>query len=76
LELLDLVGKNLGSVIPESIVDPLSDELKRRMRTEGVLLGHVQVVDEADCLGLSILRTILVLGTSLKVGLNDLLSNL
>jgi hypothetical protein len=41
LEVLDLVLKDLCTVIPETVIHPLADELEGWVRAEGVLLGHV-----------------------------------
>lgn len=67
---------DLYSVIPEAIVHPLTDELEGRLRSIGVFPGHVEVIDEADNLLLTVLRSVFVLGSPLKVSLDDALSAL
>ena len=74
LEVLHVVRNDLCSIEPESIVNPLSHELKRRLRSEGVFSWHVEVINKADSLLLRVFRSVFVLGSSLEVTLNNLLS--
>lgn len=43
---LDIFNGLLRPIIPEAIVQPQSDELKRRLRAKGVLGRHVEVIHE------------------------------
>ena len=52
----------------------MSHQLERWLRTECVLPWHVEIIDEADSLLLGVLRSVLVLCSSLEVALKDLLS--
>jgi len=67
------VSRMLLSIIPELVVSPLTDQLKRRLRTESIFAWHVKVIDEANSLALGVLRLVLVTNSSLKVTLNDIL---
>ena len=73
LEILDVVWLNLLSVIPELVVHPLSDELKRWLGSEGIESRHVEIIDEAQSSLLGIFWLVFVLGPSLEVGLDDAL---
>eukprot|EP00960_Hanusia_phi_P047137 758242-Hanusia_phi.AAC.8 len=48
LDVLDVLDALLLAVVPEAIVEPVAEELEGRLRTEGVLGRHVEVVDEQD----------------------------
>lgn len=73
LQVAHVVLDNLDSVEPVAVVDPLTEELNWWLSEELFSLGHVQVIDEADSLELGALRLEAVLGTSIELGLNDLL---
>lgn len=38
----------LRAIVPEAVIDPLTDQLQRRLRSERVLGGHVEVVHEGQ----------------------------
>lgn len=73
LEILDVVWLNLLSVIPELVVHPLSDELKRWLGSESIESRHVEIIDEAQSSLLGIFWLVFVLGPSLEVGLDNAL---
>ena len=73
LEILDVVSNNLLSIIPEFVINPLSDQLKRWLRSEGILSWHIEIIDEAYCLLFSFHWPILVLGLSLEIRLDNFL---
>ena len=50
LKLAHEVLDNLLAIIPEACIEPLTDELDRRLSTEFFTLGHVKVIDEAHSL--------------------------
>ena len=50
LKLAHEVLDNLLAIIPEACIEPLTDELDRRLSTELFTLGHVKVIDEAHSL--------------------------
>lgn len=70
---MDVVWLNLLSVIPELVVHPLSDELKRWLGSEGIESRHVEIIDEAQSFLFGIFWLVFVLGPSLEVGLDDAL---
>lgn len=41
---LDLFNSLLESVVPEAVVDPLPDELQRRLGAKRILGWHVQII--------------------------------
>uniref|UniRef100_A0A1I8HG46 Transmembrane protein n=1 Tax=Macrostomum lignano TaxID=282301 RepID=A0A1I8HG46_9PLAT len=60
------------SVVPHAVVDPLLDELQRRLRAVGVLGGHVEIVHEGQKT-LAAHRHKSALGSLLDATLNDFL---
>ena len=45
---LDILDNLFLSVVPEAIVNPLSDELQWRLRSKCVLGGHVEIIHESE----------------------------
>jgi hypothetical protein len=76
LEVFDVVEDDLFSVVPGLVVDPLSQEFKRRLGSESVSSWHVKVINVSNNLGLGILWFILALGLSIEVTLDDFLSSI
>lgn len=69
-----MVLNNLLSIIPEMIVDPLSEQLKWWLRSECIQSWHVKIINKANTLLFSIFWLIFVLGSSFEVTLNNFLS--
>ena len=72
LKVANVVLGHLSSVarVPEGVVDVLANELKRRLGAEGVLAGHVEIINEADGLNLGVLGLELVLCPAIVLALN------
>jgi len=76
LEVAHVVFADLRAIIPESVINPLSQQLDRRLRSELVFAGHVKIINEADSLDLRVLRLKLALNSPIKVALDNLLATL
>ena len=72
LHVRDVAPGLLRAVVPAAVVEPLAQQLERRLRAEGVLLRHVEVIHEADEL-LAADGAHLVLGPLLEHALDDVL---
>ena len=66
LKVADEVLDNFGAIVPETVVDPLTEQLDWGLSAESLLLGHVEVINETDSLELGTLRLESVLGTSVE----------
>lgn len=66
LKVADEVLDNLGAIVPETVVDPLTEQLDWGLSAESLLLGHIEVINEADSLELGTLRLESVLRTSVE----------
>ncbi len=45
---LDLLDSLFEPVVPEAIINPLSNKLERRLRTKRILGWHVQIIQECE----------------------------
>lgn len=76
LHVLHQVADNLLSVVPEAVVDPLTEQLERWLRSIAVFSWHVEVINEADGLDVGVLWLELVVGSLVEVALNYFLAAL
>ena len=74
--MLNEVLDNFLAIVPESVIKPLTYQLKRRLRTVGVLLWHVEIVNKANSLELGILWLIFIVCSSVEVALDHLLCSI
>lgn len=72
LHVHDVAPRLLCAVVPAAVVDPLAQQLQRRLAAERVLLGHVQVVHE-EHQALARRRAHLVLAALFHGSLDDVL---
>lgn len=71
---MNVIRDYLLSVEPESIVNPLSHEFKRRLGSESILTRHVKIIDETDSFLFGVLGSVFILGSSFEIALDNFLS--